>query len=552
MCCTMNDFSVAGQIVDVNGREIFPGEILVSGGRIVSIRRVDSAPLRYIMPGFVDSHVHIESSMLTPSRFAQLVVPRGTIAVVSDPHEIANVAGVEGVEYMIRDAKKVPLKVFFGAPSCVPATSFETSGAVLGPEEVRGLLEREDVWFLSEMMNFPGVVGDVPDVIKKIEYAQLKNKPVDGHAPGLRGEALKKYVSYGISTDHECSSYEEAEEKIKLGVKIQVREGSAARNFDALHNLFSLYPDSLMLCTDDSHPDEIISDGHIDRLIRLGLKKYNVDLFDLLRSASVVPVEHYKIPVGLLREGDYADFLVVSNLEEFDVLESYIDGRKVYDKRDGVLFSFDISERINRFRTNMISASDLKIVLPEECATVRVIDVKDGELLTGQYLWKPSVSPGQTVESSVAEDVLKLVVVNRYSDQKPSIGFVRNVGLKKGAIASTVAHDSHNIIATGTDDTSIAKAVNAIIECGGGIAVYDGESVQILALPVGGLMSDEDGSAVAAKYQLLNDTCKELGSHLKAPFMCLAFLSLLVIPSLKLGDRGLFDVDKFNFVPLFE
>lgn len=465
MCCTMNDFSVAGQIVDINGRKIFPGEILVSGGRIVSIRRVDSAPLRYIMPGFVDSHVHIESSMLTPSRFAQLVVPRGTIAVVSDPHEIANVAGVEGVEYMIRDAKKVPLKVFFGAPSCVPATSFETSGAVLGPEEVRGLLEREDVWFLSEMMNFPGVVGDVSDVIKKIEYAQLKNKPVDGHAPGLRGEALKKYVSYGISTDHECSSYEEAEEKIKLGVKIQVREGSAARNFDALHNLFSLYPDSLMLCTDDSHPDEIISDGHIDRLIRLGLKRYNVDLFDLLRSASVVPVEHYKIPVGLLREGDYADFLVVSNLEEFDVLESYIDGRKVYDKRDGVLFSFDISERINRFRTNMISASDLKIVLPEECATVRVIDVKDGELLTGQYLWKPSVSPGQTVESSVAEDVLKLVVVNRYSDQKPSIGFVRNVGLKKGAIASTVAHDSHNIIATGTDDTSIAKAVNAIIEC---------------------------------------------------------------------------------------
>ncbi len=548
----MSTFSIIGQVVDVFNREIYPGEVSVDNGRIVSIARRESAPLRFIMPGFVDAHVHIESSMLTPSRFAQLVVPRGTIAVVSDPHEIANVAGVEGVEFMIGDAEKVPLKVFFGAPSCVPATNFETSGAVLGPEEVGNLLEREDIWFLSEMMNFPGVVGGASDVLRKIKSAQENSKPVDGHAPGLRGEALKKYISSGITTDHECSSFEEAEEKIKLGVKIQVREGSAARNFDALHTLFATYPDRLMLCTDDSHPDEILSDGHIDRLVRKGLKKYKVDLFDLLRSACVVPVEHYKIPVGLLREGDTADFIVVNNLEEFDVFESYIDGQKVYDKKEGVLFFCDTSKHINRFRKEMISASDLRIVLPEDCDTVKVIDVKDGELLTGQYLWKSSAVPGQAVESSVADDILKLIVVNRYLDQKPSVGFVRNIGLKNGAIASTVAHDSHNIIATGTDDISIAKAVNALIECGGGIAAYDGKSIQILALPVGGLMSDEEGSVVAAKYQRLNDYCKNLGCGLKAPFMSLAFLSLLVIPSLKLGDRGLFDVDKFSFVPLFE
>lgn len=547
----MDTFSISGRIVDLHNRRIFPGEVNVRDGVIVSISAKDKAEDRFILPGFVDSHVHIESSMLSPSRFAEMVVPRGTIAVVSDPHEIANVMGVPGVEFMISDGNTVPLKFFFGSPSSVPATCFESSGAVLDSEAVRLLLQREDIWFLSEVMNYPGVIHGDKDVLKKLEYANSLAKPIDGHAPGLSGADLEKYVSHNITTDHECSSLEEAEIKLSKGMKIQIREGSAARNFHALHSLFFKYPNQLMLCTDDSHPDEILNQGHIDRILRLGIGKYNINLFDILRSATIIPVQHYKLPVGLLREGDPADFIVVDNLENFSLLESYIDGKKVFDRTKGNLFTVQPGLTINRFREQALDVNELKLSMPESKTSVRVIDVRDGELLSSQYLWKPELGAGVRLEGSIKDDIIKLVVLSRYSNQKPALGFVKNLGIKRGAIGSSVAHDSHNLIVAGVDDESIALVINELIKSGGGIAAFDGENLNLLPLAVGGLMSNERGEYVAAKYQELNQLAKNMGSSLKAPFMTLSFLSLLVIPELKLSDKGLFDVSKFSFVPLF-
>ncbi|WP_026474300.1 adenine deaminase [Alkaliflexus imshenetskii] len=547
----MSNLILRGNIVDVFTRDIYKGEIVVCDGIIQEIRKTDTAPDCFILPGLIDSHVHIESSMLTPSRFAELAVSRGTVGVVTDPHEIANVAGEKGVEFMIEDGNKVPLKFFFGAPSCVPATSFETSGANLNSEVVSRLLSRKDIWFLSEMMNFPGVVYDDVEVHAKLNAAKAAKKPVDGHAPGLTGESLKKYVASGISTDHECAFPAEALEKLKLGVKIQIREGSAARNFSSLYPLFEKHADSIMLCTDDSHPDELIQKGHIDKLIRLGLEK-GVDFFDLIRSATVVPAEHYGLPVGLLREGDFADLIVVDNLSDFNVQNTYIDGVLVYSLANGINFNLPDVSPVNVFNCNAISPDDVKVYLPNNTQHIRVIEVMDGELLTNEFKWNPTLISGEEVVSDLSSDILKLVVVNRYHPQKPIVGFVKNMGLKRGALGSTVAHDSHNIIVAGVDDESIVRIVNALIENAGGIAASDGSYTEILPLPVGGLMSIERGEVVAKKYETLDQMAHTLGSTLRAPFMTLSFLSLLVIPSLKLGDKGLFDVNKFDFVPLFE
>lgn len=547
----MSNFIIRGNIVDVFTRDIYKGEIIVCDGIIQEIRKTDTAPDCYILPGLIDSHVHIESSMLTPSRFAELAVSRGTVGVVTDPHEIANVAGEKGVEFMIEDGNKVPLKFFFGAPSCVPATSFETSGANLNSEVVARLLRRKDIWFLSEMMNFPGVVYDDVEVHAKLNAAKAAKKPVDGHAPGLTGESLKKYVASGISTDHECAFPEEALEKLKLGMKIQIREGSAARNFSSLYPLFEKHADKIMLCTDDSHPDELIQKGHIDKLIRLGLEK-GVDFFDLVRSATVVPAEHYGLPVGLLREGDFADLIVVDNLSDFNVQNTYIDGVLVYSLASGINFNLPVVSPVNVFNCSAISPDDIKVYLPNNTQHIRVIEVMDGELLTNEFKWNPALNSGEEVVSDLFSDILKLVVVNRYHPQKPTVGFVKNMGLKRGALGSTVAHDSHNIIVAGVDDESIVRVVNALIENTGGIAASDGSYTEILPLPVGGLMSIERGEVVAKKYETLDQMAHTLGSTLRAPFMTLSFLSLLVIPSLKLGDKGLFDVNKFDFVPLFE
>ena len=546
----MNVKSFKGRIVDVHSKTIFNGEIFYENGLITSISTIDEPQEKYILPGFIDSHLHIESTMLTPSRLSQLIVPHGTIGVVTDPHEIANVLGVKGVEFMIEDASHVPVKIFFGAPSCVPATFFETSGAVLSSNEVEALLKRDDIWFLSEMMNFPGVVHDDEEVLRKLNSAKRLNKPIDGHAPGVRGEDLSKYAKAGISTDHECATLEEALEKIEKGMKIQIREGSAARNFEALFSLIDSHPDSIMLCTDDIHPDALLKYGHINYLLKTGIKK-GLDLFNLLRAVTVNSVEHYNLPMGLLRVGDSADFIVLEDLQDFKVLETWIDGEQVFNLDEGVNFNLPHVEAVNQFRTEKVSLEELSIELPAGKTQVKVIDVIDGEITTQESVWSPSISIDRIIHPNIEEDVLKLVVVNRYRPEKPSIGFVKNIGIKKGAFGGTVAHDSHNIIVVGVDDKSILKAINSLIEAKGGIVSYDGDNINILPLPVAGLMSLEDGKTVASKYQLLNDSLKTMGATLEEPFMTLSFLALLVIPSLKLGDKGLFDVNKFEFTSLF-
>lgn len=541
---------IKGRIVDLHLKNIFNGKIVFADGVIESISPIQEPQMQYILPGFIDSHIHIESTMLTPSRFSHLIVPHGTIGVVTDPHEIANVLGVKGVDFMIQDAAHTPVKIFFGAPSCVPATSFETSGAALSSSEVDELLKREDIWFLSEMMNFPGVVNNDEEVLRKLKSARKYNKPIDGHAPKVRGEDLSKYVEEGISTDHECATLEEALEKIQKGMKIQIREGSAARNFDALYSLIDSHPDSVMLCTDDIHPDELLKYGHINRLVKEGIKK-GLDPFNLLRAAIVVPADHYNLPVGLLRVGDPADFIVLEDLKDFKVVETWIDGKQVYNFNEGVKFNLPKIEPVNQFRTEKVSLEQLQIKLPLDKTSVKVIDVIDGEITTKESIWSPKVNEDRAIHSDVEEDVLKLVVVNRYHLKPPSVGFVRNMGINRGAIGGSVAHDSHNIIVVGADDDSILEIINNLITSKGGIATHDGKTFNLFPLPVAGLMSIEDGETVAVQYQRINDSAKSMGSKLEAPFMTLSFLSLLVIPSLKLGDKGLFDVNKFQFTSLF-
>ncbi|PRZ01908.1 adenine deaminase [Marinilabilia salmonicolor] len=540
---------ITGNIIDIHRRIIFGGVIHYSEGGIDRIEETGGKYDRYILPGLIDAHVHIESSMLVPSGFSRLVVPRGTIAVVTDPHEIGNVMGVEGVEYMIEESKNTPLKCFFGAPSCVPATPLESSGAVIDSAQIERLLEKPEIIALSEMMNFPGVVNKDPEVLAKIKAAVDRNLPVDGHAPGLRGEDLKQYAAAGIGTDHECFELSEALEKIKRGMKIQVRQGSAAKNFDALADLFKEHADDLMLCTDDSHPDELVKSGHIDKLIHLGLQA-GIDLFKLLRAASLIPANHYNLPVGLLREGDPADFIVIDHPESFNVLGTYINGECVFDSEKGVLFSEKKVNPVNHFVPHFISENDLKIIVPSGKSRARVIQCFDGELVT-DTVWT-EVKEKSEMSASVDKDVLKIVVVDRYQNKPVSVGFINGFGLKQGALASSVAHDSHNVVAVGVNDGEIARAVNLVMEKRGGLVAVDGNEEKVLPLPVAGLMSNEDGRVVADKYNLLEKMAVQMGSTLKAPFMTLSFMSLLVIPKLKLGDKGLFDGEKFEFTSVFE
>lgn len=539
---------VEGNIVDIHGKEVYQGKIYYKNGLISSIEKCNTKSTQYILPGLVDSHVHIESSMTIPTRFAKMVVPRGTVAVVSDPHEIANVLGKDGVEYMMKEGQKTPLKCFFGVPSCVPATDFESSGGRIDAQDVDFLFSK-GAYFLAEMMNFPGVVFDDSGVYSKLDIAKKYKKPIDGHAPGLRGEQLKKYVFAGISTDHECSTLEEALEKIKLGMMIQVREGSAARNFEALHTLIKSHPDQVMLCTDDSHPDLIMRAGHIDRLVRLALGK-GYSIFEIYKAAVLNPVNYYQLPVGLLREGDRADFIIVDNLVDFNVKQTYIDGVKVAENNE-YLEKLDDIDLVNNFNCDVISRDDLIVKMPEGVHAVKVIDVEDGELLTGEYLWRPEFQKTDVVNPDVDKDILKIVVVNRYQPSKPVVGFIRGFGLKYGAIGGSVAHDSHNIVALGCDDQSLFKVINKVIELKGGLVACDMSDIRVLPLPVAGIMSDKEGSEVAKEYAILNEFVFNSGSRLKTPFMTLAFMSLLVIPKLKIGDKGLFDVTSFSFTDLF-
>jgi len=543
-----------GIILDAFSRRQFKGEIAVENGKIIRVEEKEHDNEQYILPGLVDAHVHIESSMTVPSVFARMAVARGTVAVVSDPHEIANVMGEEGIDYMLEDSRKAPLNIFFGVPSCVPATPLESAGAVLDADAVDRLLARKDLYYLSEMMNFPGVISGFPEVMAKLESTKKYGKVVDGHAPGLRGADLQKYVSAGISTDHECFTYEEAVEKIKLGMKVKIREGSSARNFETLYRLIDEYLELVMLCTDDSHPDTLINEGHIDKLIQRGQEK-ELDIYNLIQAAVINPVEHYGLNVGMLREGDSADFIIVDDLKSFNVLSTFIDGDCVYNDRN-VLFPMENISAKNVFNRSKISIEDVKLAVPpaeknrEQMRKIRVIVAQDGELITGQELVLPKVENGNLV-SDPDRNILKLVVLSRYRNDPVQIGFIKNMGLKKGAIASSIAHDSHNIIAVGVTDKDIIEAVNRLVENRGGIVVGITEHLLDLPLEVSGLMSTRSGEEVASRYELLNAEARKLGTSLKSPFMTLAFMSLLVIPELKLGDKGLFDVTKFEFVELF-
>jgi len=538
---------IKGKIVDIINSKIYSGIVSIANGKIESIRESKKDYKVYILPGLVDSHIHIESSMLTPTQFSKLVVPRGTVAVVTDPHEIANVMGVKGVDYMIEDAEHTPLKCFFGAPSCVPATSFETSGAIIDSIEIADLLKREDIWFLSEMMNFPGVIKNDTEVGSKINAAQRLEKRIDGHAPGLMGDSLKKYASAGISTDHECMTIQEAIDKINCGITVQIREGSAAKNFEQLWPLFNTNPDDIMLCTDDSHPDELLNKGHIDKIIRLGLSK-GIDIFKLLRAAILKPIIHYNLPLGLLRVGDPADFIVVDNLENFNVQETYINGKCVFGGGE-LRFEVPVSPPINNFNISAIAIDDIQVKYKAD-KDIRVIEAADGDLVTKKLMYSPSGTNGFVV-SNTKDDILKIVVLNRYRQAPPVVGFIKNIGLKKGAIACSVAHDSHNLIAVGVSDADIVKALNEIISYKGGISYAQNTEIECLPLEVAGLMTSKSGQEVAKLYQRMNDKAQEWGSPLQAPFMTLSFMSLLVIPQLKIGDKGLFDVSTFSFTNLY-
>jgi adenine deaminase len=542
----MNDFEIKGNIIDIINREIFPGSLFVKDSKITRIEKhIEETYDLFIMPGLIDSHIHIESSMLVPSEFAKIAVKHGTVATVSDPHEIANVLGINGVEYMINNGNKVPFKFYFGASSCVPATTFETSGAELTVKDIDELLSNAEIKYLSEMMNFPGVINDFPDVIEKLNTSQKYNKPVDGHAPGLSGEGLKKYVKEGISTDHECFTLEEALEKISLGMKILIREGSAAKNFEALHPLIKSYPEMIMFCSDDLHPDDLIK-GHINITIKRALK-LGYDVFDILRAAILNPIKHYNLEVGCLQEGDHADFIIIDNIKDFNILKTYIDGELVFN--DGEVLIPDLRvDKINKFNIRQKSIEDFRI--KSNGNKIRVIEALDGQLITNELICEAKTENGYVIPDT-DNDILKITVVNRYEERKPSIGFIKNFGLKKGAIASSVAHDSHNIIAVGTNDEDICNAVNAIIKAKGGMAVSINGNTDVLALPVAGLITDENAYEVAGKYSFLTKKAKELGSKLNAPFMTLSFMALLVIPKLKLSDKGLFDGEKFDFIELF-
>lgn len=551
---------LGGQIVDLHRRRIFPGVVEWAGGRITRISAdARIRDRRFIAPGFVDAHIHIESSLLPPAEFARWAVVHGTVATVSDPHEIANVLGLRGVDYMIREGRRSPFKFNFGAPSCVPATVFETAGAALDAKAVARLLARPEIKYLSEVMNFPGVLAQDAELMAMIAAARRRGKPADGHAPGLRGAQAARYAAAGITTDHECFTLPEARDKLKARMKILIREGSAARNFAALAPLLKTHPAEVMFCCDDLHPD-LLMRRHLDEHVRRALRG-GADKFDVLRCASVNPVEHYQLDVGLLRQGDPADFIVFSGWKDLKVTRTYLRGELV--ARNGrSLLPRQPSLTPNNFKAEPRRAEDFAIKVGRRVPssplgaersprpTIKVIEALNGQLITRQQTLEPRVIAG-AVRTDLSRDILKIAVVNRYAARAPvAVAFIKGFGLKAGAIASSVAHDSHNMVAVGVDDASLCAAINLVIRSRGGLSVVGRGRRAVLPLPIAGLMSDRDGRAVARRYTLLDARAKQLGSKLDAPFMTLSFMALLVIPDLKLSDRGLFSAASWGFVPL--
>ncbi len=543
---------IKANFVQIKQRKIFAAEIHIANGKISKITPINEVCEHYVLAGFIDAHVHIESSMLMPSEFAKLAVKHGTVATVSDPHEIANVLGVKGIEHLIDNAKKVNFHFYFGVPSCVPATTFETAGAEINAADIRYLFEKHQLLYLAEMMNYPAVLAKVPEVMEKIAIAKELGKVIDGHAPALRGKQAKAYIAAGMSTDHECVTAAEAADKLKYGMKILIREGSAAKNFEALIPLLDEHYEQMMFCSDDKHPDNLV-ESHIDELVRRAVAK-GIDVFKVLQVACINPITHYGLSVGQLQEGDSADCIVVNNLQEFKVLQTYIKGELVADQQKSLIPTVPI-EIINQFDTNLKRPSEFVVDCPEDAKTMNCIEAIDGELITRTLVLPTKAQThyiGKWVMADTKDDVLKLTVVNRYQPNiEPAVAFIKNFGLKSGAIASSVGHDSHNITAVGTSEEAICQAVNAIIEAKGGIAVVTPNETLLLPLPIAGIMSAQDGETVAAQYTALDQAAKKLGCQLKAPFMTLSFMALLVIPELKLSDKGLFDGKEFKFKALF-
>lgn len=533
--------TVKANYIDILNRSIFPVEIFVENGKITAINPINERLRTYVLPGFIDAHIHIESSMLLPSEFAKVAVLHGTVATVSDPHEIANIMGVEGINYMIENSKTVPFHFFFGAPSCVPATCFETAGAELDSHDVGHLMQNPDIWYLAEVMNYPAVIAREPEMMAKINAAHQCGKPVDGHAPGIRGKQIADYINAGISTDHECFTFEEGQEKLNLGMKVIIREGSAAKNFEALIPLLNLYPQQIMFCSDDKHPDDLL-DGHINLLVKRALS-LGYNLFDILFAACILPVKHYNLPVGLLQKNDSADFIIIDSLENFNIIETYIKGVCVAQNQQS-LIQTNSFRAINKFNCNPVRPQQLELKLSN--SKVKIIKVHNRQLITTTAIDHLPIKNG-VLCSDLEKDILKIVVVNRYFNAPPSIAFIKNFGLKKGAIASCIAHDSHNIVAVGVMDEDLSKAINLIISHQGGISLAEGDTEQVLPLPVAGIMSNKSAVEIAQAYQKIHQQAKGLGCTLDAPFMSLSFMALLVIPSLKISDKGLFDGTTFSF-----
>lgn len=539
--------NLSGNVCNPISKKIYGANITIENGVITSIIDTGINYDNFILPGLIDSHIHIESSLLVPSEFALAAVAHGTVATVSDPHEIANVNGIEGVNYMIENGKQTPFKFYFGAPSCVPATNYETSGAIINSQEIDQLLSRDDIKYLSEMMNYPGVLNGDDEVYKKINIAHKYNKPIDGHSPGLRGQNAKKYIDSGITTDHECFQLDEAIEKIKYGMKILIREGTAARNFEELHPLLSLYPQHCMFCSDDKHPDDLLI-GHINKIMARAIAKGH-NFFNVLRAATINPKEHYNLNVGMLQIGDPADMCIVNNITTFDVLQTYIDGQLVYDNGKVKIESTKIN-KINNFNCNYKKPEQFAIN-SNKSIQVKVINAIEGQLITQKSTAILTPTNG-IINSDISQDIIKIAVVNRYNDSIPAIGFIKNFGIRTGAIATSVAHDSHNIISIGVTDSDICTAVNTIINSKGGLCVVNGDEINILELPIAGLMSTNNAHIVASQYTELNKKAKELGCLLQAPFMTASFMALLVIPYIKLSDKGLFDCNEFQFTELID
>lgn len=533
--------TISGHIIDIHQKTIFKGIIHISNGCITQIEEVENVADQFILPGFIDAHIHIESSMVTPYEFAKVALKHGTVATVSDPHEIANVCGLDGIQYMIENAKDARLKFYFGAPSCVPATSFENAGATINASDIEQLMASDDIWYLSEMMNYPGVLHNDPEILAKIVSAKKHHKPVDGHAPGLRGDDAKNYIAHGISTDHECFTLAEALEKLSYGMKIIIREGSAAKNFEALHPLIATHPDMVMFCSDDKHPDDLMV-GHINMLVQRALH-HGYDLYDVLKIACLNPVKHYQLPVGTLQIGDPADFIIMDDTQSWKIKETYINGEKVYHNGETILPTKK-HKIINQFDAKLVQSSDFDVITNDPFTPI--ITAIDGSLITEKETKSLFITNNQK-QIDKANDILKIAVINRYQSSKPAVGFIRNFGLRACAIASTVAHDSHNIIVVGDDETLMAKAVNLLVESKGGLSAVSHIATNHISLPIAGLMSDQPVDIIGESYSKISTFAKDHGCTLHAPYMTLSFMALLVIPKIKISDLGLFDAEKFEF-----